>query len=820
MRICPILGKKQRMKFQSKSKTVQFLIFCGILLVCLIWGGAFLYLSLNIHGLISGLCLLIIGVLSSFVLAYWAGVLYRGYKRDQKFHFLRQALSALTPTIEAVMFNRRGRVVWTTHPNAYPDLTEFKRKTLARILDPVDIERIGSMLDRGQHGEALFCGKNRSDSTDQRWYIFTLAVFSRANMIVVLRDVTEHFTAYHQLKNAHQRLETLIDTAPVGIFDQDPQGKILGINATLCRWLGADKASIVENPITTYIQPEEGYPGLVQITPLPQSLKPFPAFLLQPIQESSAHNHPSIICRLPQMENVLGSRLMNDFIFMDAALPTLLVNAQGGIIRANPAFLNLCGDMDTDGCFISFIDPAYQGDVQERLKHALITEQSPIPFDIHFKDGLLHATAYPSRVVNRVTQQPELMIQLIDISEQKRLEEQFIQSQKMQAVGQLAGGVAHDFNNLLTAMIGYCDLLLQRYLPNNPSYNDVMQIKQNANRASNLVRQLLAFSRQQTLQPKTVIVTDYLVELSFLLRRLIGASIELSMYHAHDLWPVKVDISQLEQVIINLVVNARDAMSHGGTLTIRTSNMSLVRSERHGHDLIPQGDYVVIEVVDSGCGIPAEYMGQIFEPFFSTKGVGEGTGLGLSTVYGIVKQTGGFVKVNSTVQHGTTFKIMLPRFHGVLDQDNPKHGLDTRDLTGAGTILLVEDEDAVRMFAARALREKGYTVLEAENGESALEFVHGDTDFDLLITDVVMPRMDGPALVREVRQYHTDIATIFISGYTEDTFRSSIDFHDHIYFLPKPFTLKELASKVKEALRLRQELQEGALEMQTESLSL
>jgi two-component system cell cycle sensor histidine kinase/response regulator CckA len=388
------------------------------------------------------------------------------------------------------------------------------------------------------------------------------------------------------------------------------------------------------------------------------------------------------------------------------------------------------------------------------------------------------------------------------------LEVQFAQSQKMQAVGQLAGGVAHDFNNLLTAMIGFCDLLLMRFRPGDPSFADIMQVKQNANRAANLVRQLLAFSRQQTLQPRIIDITDVLVELSHLLRRLIGESIELKVVHGRDLGLAKVDQGQLEQVIINLAVNARDAMPRGGTLTIRTANVTQTSPIRHGHEVMPAGNYVLIEATDTGVGIPKENLARIFEPFFSTKEVGSGTGLGLSTVYGIVKQTGGFIFVDSTPGRGAVFQIYLPRHKisdGVLgtraetiDAAEPPA---IRDLTGIGTVMLVEDEDPVRIFGARALRNKGYTVLEAKSGDGALEMIRDAEDkIDLLITDVVMPRMDGPALVRQVRELHPDMKVIFISGYTEDAFRQRLDSDSEIHFLPKPFSLKQLASKVKEVL--------------------
>jgi PAS domain S-box-containing protein len=395
----------------------------------------------------------------------------------------------------------------------------------------------------------------------------------------------------------------------------------------------------------------------------------------------------------------------------------------------------------------------------------------------------------------------------IDVTEQKLLERQFAQSQKMQAVGQLAGGVAHDFNNLLTAMIGFCDLLLLRARPGDPAFGDIMQIKQNANRAANLVRQLLAFSRQQSLQPRVLDVTDVLVELAHLLRRLIGENIDLEFAHGQDLGLVKVDQGQLDQVIINLAVNARDAMPEGGRLRIRTENATQPQAVRRGHELVPAGDYVLIEVADTGIGISPDHIARIFEPFFSTKEVGSGTGLGLSTVYGIVKQTGGFVFVDSVPGGGTSFTIYLPR-HGLamggdaLRPDPAEPTIFPRDLTGTGTIMLVEDDDAVRVFGARALRNKGYRVVEARSGEAALGLIGNGADpIDLLITDVVMPEMDGPALIRQVRDVDPGIKVIFISGYAEDAFRQRLDSERDIDFLAKPFSLQELAGKVKEVMR-------------------
>ena len=378
-----------------------------------------------------------------------------------------------------------------------------------------------------------------------------------------------------------------------------------------------------------------------------------------------------------------------------------------------------------------------------------------------------------------------------------------MQSQKMQAVGQLAGGIAHDFNNLLTAIIGFCDLLLLRHKPGDPSFGDIMQVKQNSNRAANLVRQLLAFSRQQTLRPRVHDMSDILTELSHLMRRLIGATIDLEMSHGSDLGLVKVDEGQMEQVLINLAVNARDAMDGHGSLNITTENFTNRKAMDVMQEEMPPGHWVLIKVADTGCGISEENLGRILEPFFTTKDIGEGTGLGLATVYGIIRQTGGFLDIQSEVGGGTTFLIYLPRASESEEEEEaqvPEEQQIAKDLTGTERILLVEDEAAVRTFSQRALVNKGYEVLCAENGEAALEMYEKEDAgaIDLIITDVVMPGIDGPTLAQRIRQSSPELKIIFMSGYTEDKLKEHMGENTH--FLPKPFTLKKLAAKVKEVL--------------------
>lgn len=393
------------------------------------------------------------------------------------------------------------------------------------------------------------------------------------------------------------------------------------------------------------------------------------------------------------------------------------------------------------------------------------------------------------------------VLHLMDVTEQARLETQFAQSQKMQAVGQLAGGIAHDFNNLLTAMIGFCDLLLLRFQPGEQAFADIMQIKQNANRGARLVRQLLAFSRKQTLQARILGVSDILAELTSMLKRLVGEAVELKLVHGRDLGVVLVDEGQLEQVIINLVVNARDAMPSGGTLEIETFDfVSNVESLADGQ-VIPAGNYVAIRVTDSGMGIEEDDIERIFDPFFTTKEVGSGTGLGLATVYGIIKQTGGFVFAESEgIGQGAQFTIYLPCHDGQDQQAAPADpALTSSDLTGGGTVLLVEDEDPVRLFGARALRSKGYKVVEAQNGEVALELLREER-FDLLITDMVMPHVNGAAVIAAARRAHPELPVICISGYTEESMAKEMDNIANLNFLAKPFSLKDLAGMVKDAM--------------------
>ena len=402
--------------------------------------------------------------------------------------------------------------------------------------------------------------------------------------------------------------------------------------------------------------------------------------------------------------------------------------------------------------------------------------------------------------------EPSLVVILNDATKLKTLEAQFVQSQKMQAIGQLAGGVAHDFNNLLTAISGHCDLLMLRHDEDDPDYSDLIQIHQNANRAASLVGQLLAFSRKQTLKPEVLEVSETLEELTHLLNRLVGERVTLSVAHAPDLPLIRADKRQLEQVLMNLVVNARDAMPDGGKIRVETRVEQLDQPYERDRVSVPAGDYVVIGVHDQGIGIPPDKLGKIFEPFYTTKKTGEGTGLGLSMAYGIVKQTGGYIFADSVLGSGTSFTLFFPAY---VPMERPQPapaavaGAHPRppSETDGGVVLLVEDEAPVRAFASRALKMRGLTVVEADCAESALKLLEDpDLSIDVFVTDVVMPGMDGPSWVAKALETRPDTRVVFVSGYAEESFADQQARIPHSTFLPKPFSLSDLTATVQSQL--------------------
>jgi two-component system cell cycle sensor histidine kinase/response regulator CckA len=634
-------------------------------------------------------------------------------------------------------------------------------------------------------------------------------------LLLRLEDMTARTAIDIAMREELDHLADILDQAPFGLAALDSVGRITFANHRLSEWAGVSAIELQGQP----------FDALLEIVPLAGGfgrmtlLKTKDGQGLRVETWRAGGSEAGGIVALKSLASELGGLAGGTlpipeggagYLFERSPVGMALVDLEGQITQANPALAAMMGLDPTQIAGQALSDrlaPEDRMDVAAQLSKLVMGAARGAQIDVRLTGARqAAATMFASPLSDAMDGDGPsgLLLHFIDTTEQKNLEVQFAQAQKMHAMGQLAGGIAHDFNNLLTAMIGFCDLLLVRHGQGDPSFADIMQIKQNANRAASLVRQLLAFSRRQTLRPRLVDITDSLSELSHLLRRLLGEVIEFKLDHGRDLGFVRVDPGQFEQVIINLAVNARDAMQGGGSLTIRTGTARFERPTQRGAELIPKGEYVLIEVADTGSGIPKEHIGRIFEPFFTTKPVGSGTGLGLSTVYGILKQTDGFILVDSAAGQGTTFTILLPRY---ASGDTPapplaesgKSGEMAHDLSGAGTILLVEDEDAVRMFALRALRNKGYRVLEARSGEQALDLLN-EEPVDLLVTDVVMPGMDGITLARLVRVEHPGIKLILMSGYTEDAARGKLDDMKDLHFLAKPFSLKQLAGMVKNVL--------------------
>jgi len=640
-----------------------------------------------------------------------------------------------------------------------------------------------------------------------------------------LIDLTDDRARQEEAFGHLQYIINYLDHAPAGFFSTAPDGEIVYVNATLAGWLDVDLDRTTDGTFTLdQLVTAEGARRIARIDPVPGGVrvasfdldlqdregKPIPVHIIHRV-DFSADGQPlpsrSLVLdrRGRESESVGGGDVKIARLINNAPIGIVQIDREGKILSMNAAFTHMAEMARLGSSLSQTIADSHRGAFGDALAASLRGEV-PEPIDFAFagepqRTGQLFFGRFDAGSAAALT------LYATDTTRHSSLEVQLAQSRKMLAIGQLAGGVAHDFNNVLTAIIGFSDLLLARHKPTDPSFPDIMNIKQNANRAANLVRQLLAFSRRQTLRPEITSLSDIISDLGHLLGRLLGEKVELKIVHGRDIGLVKVDINQFEQVIINLAVNARDAMPEGGALTIRTANLDEDEARNVRPGLLPPANYVVCEVEDSGTGMPPDVLEKIFEPFFTTKEVGKGTGLGLSTVYGIIKQTGGFIFCDSEVGRGTTFRIYLQRHSGAerelaaVQQVESRKDVGAADLTGKGTILLVEDEDAVRSFASRALQSRGYTVLTAETGERALAVVEENRNaIDLVLSDVVMPEMDGPTLLRELRRRGIGTKVVFISGYAEDAFEKNLEGQTDFAFLPKPFTLKQLAEAVKDAM--------------------
>jgi len=748
--------------------------------------------------------------------------------------------------------DRANRIVYANR--AYADLTGAEDERGVRAIDRVfagqasateAIYRITHGLQEGRAGEeeirmpAPLSGGSGGGPT-ARWYRIRgrpLAAGAGSKSLIAwsVADISNERAQQESVFRELQHAIDYLDHAPAGFFSAEPDGRIVYLNATLAEWLGIDIAQFAAGSLTlndivkgdnvallkgALAGRGHDRTDLIDLDLVKQNGQSLPVRLLHrmPVTADGAPGatRTIVLNRSPGEEISEASEALRAAevrfarFFNSTPIAIAAVDGQGRIGRTNARFLTLFGGAIGEGGagkrrLVDLIAGSDRPVVAAALDSAKTGSAVIPPVDAALAgEGERSARFYINAAADGGDGEEAVIVNAIDITQQRVLEQQFAQSQKMETVGKLAGGIAHDFNNVLTAIIGFSDLLLANHRPSDPSFQDIMNIKQNANRAAGLVRQLLAFSRRQTLRPQVLALSDLLSDITILLTRLLGENVKLEVVHGRDLWPIKADLNQLEQVVINLAVNGRDAMPQGGTMTIRTSNLPASEVRRFPYRPLPQVDYVQLEVEDTGVGMSPEVQERIFEPFFSTKEVGKGTGLGLSTVYGIVKQTGAHIFFDSEEGKGTTFRVFFPRYvpaAGEVTAAQAEKAAEIADLTGTANILLVEDEEAVRAFAARALASRGYQVYEAASGVEALEVMkEAGGKIDLVVSDVVMPELDGPSLLRELRKTRPELKIIFVSGYAEEAFSKNLPEGETFRFLPKPFSLKELAIAVKETL--------------------
>jgi two-component system cell cycle sensor histidine kinase/response regulator CckA len=695
---------------------------------------------------------------------------------------------------------------------------------------------------RKESGEGTDAGEDGAgDGEEHVWMRVSVAPAGEDRILWRLEDTTEerrrHDEAWHDL----QRMIDQLDNAPAGFLSFAADGRVLYMNATLAGWLGLDLRRSAEGSLhVTDVIPEELALRLQAIRPRPGSsvVEHFLADLRsadgRPLPVQVVHRADFDATGRPRPARTVFVALQGDRLqeaveplrltrFMSAApIGIAFVDREGRINLMNAALAQITSRARIGG---SVEDLIVADDVPKfRAAFNVVAEgrQAQTQVDVRIDSGTdtraqVNIAATASDEDGQVT---GITIYVIDTTLHQALMQELKQGQKMQAMGQMASGIAHDFNNLLTAILGNAEMLLQRFTPADPHFEEIMGIKNQAARAARLVRQLLAYSRKQTLMPEVVSLTELISDMVSMLRRMIGEKVELVLEHGRDLWPVKVDASQMDQVIMNLVVNARDAMPEGGRLVIRTRNVPAEEAADVAPDIMPPADYVLIEVEDTGTGMPPEVLDRIFDPFFTTKKVGKGTGMGLSTVYGIVKQTGGYIFCESELGKGTVFRIYLPRHVETEEERARRLAAQTRkreepreDLSGSERILLVEDETAVRQLAMTALRQRGYEVHEAPNAEVALdmaaEMIRQGRPPDLVVSDVVMPGMDGPTMMKEMRKLGITAPFIFMSGHAEDAFAESLDRSAEFTFLAKPFSLKQIAESVKKVIEEEKQKRKG-----------
>lgn len=695
---------------------------------------------------------------------------------------------------------RSGKNAVLASNPAGQDLFGIKENPFAFLKDTEDVAAVQKLVD-------AYCSKTPIElqiKTPENIYQISIRKIAD-DILLTATDKTPEYAIHTSLSRQLAFMSDVLSSFSDPLYLTDKKGELIYVNKAFCELTGKTVKESLGHFLCDFIL--ENCPECIGIWEGISLLKTSEGSASFRIAQRPFETDIDIFyCGTIQKYTpaVMSSEIN---LFQHAPIPCLIIDVlEYRVIQANPALLNSLKLIEgkLDNLEISNIFSENSADLlSTKLAKMLngITKTERLELMTHPDFG---GKTFNTYIGWTGAEKDAFILYLIDASERKNLEMQFAHAQKMQAMGQLAGGVAHDFNNLLTAIIGFCDLLLQRHSVNDDDFLDLMQIKGNANKASGLVGQLLTFSRKQPSKIKTISLHDAFVDLSALLQRSLSPFITLKTDFKRNLGSVKVDPNQLMQIFLNLAVNSKDAMPKGGVFKISATKEKVKKTKACGTDLMTPGDYVKIQVSDTGIGIAAEHLPRIFEPFFTTKEGGNvsGTGLGLSTVYGIVRGVGGYISVDSEKNVGTTFTIYLPRFEekpqatkkeikAVRPLFTPKESL---------TILLVDDEDGVRMVAARALKSKGWTVIECGNAEQAIEEFQKGTEIDLLLTDMVMPGMDGETLIKQARQARPKMKTILMSGYSEEFARHGSQKNDAFHFLAKPFELAALLEKVKEVL--------------------
>lgn len=826
----------------DEKEEFQYLPFLYILAFGLSFGFAIL---LDLHEYI---------VASTFVIFVCLTVLYNIYLlkglnfKNEAYVYYNKLLSAVVDQrVEGLaLFNNQGEIIYANqtimelarlYQHEYHDIEAFlsglniPSANLHKIKDFISRKSVYNSLSQKDQSKRLIIN-NVMIGAQQ--YVLSLDLVDFKNIISCL--------AIYKVKQDYQL--KFVEQLNIGFYELNKQGHLQKVNECFAKMLGYRNYELdnVGIPISQIINDESIVTSLNNnpinskfLTENWQALTYFKTkyketnkfFIVNKPCETGSIGFISKIKDnelLFKLDDIVYNWLDYSWkcLFKDSLYPFCVTDFEGKIIKVNESFIKYFHEQNVNTVLNKQFTHLFKDTKEEKSLATLMQTLAEHMMENHSAITLkVEGTQKVMEVIfNRITGGNDnfcgFLVNIVDVTRQSQLKESFAHTQRMQTIGHLVGSVAHDFNNILTAISGFSDLLLMRHGIGDPSFSDIMQIKQSADRASNLVQRLLAFSRKQVLKLQVINLAEFFSEISLLIQRLIGARVNFLQQISPDVHYVLVDVVQMQQVILNLVVNANHAMESGGNLTIKVENYNLTNideqlQEYHApatEERPSPGKYIKITVEDTGCGISPDNIQKIFEPFFTTKDEKTGTGLGLSTVYGIVSQLGGFIYVKSQLKQGTTFVILLKQYEGEVVAKNSlldmKDAADTNleaNLTGSGKIVIVEDEEAIRILVKNALTNKGYEVIEFDSSKTAIEELPKILDtIDLVISDVVMPQMSGPVFISQLKKIKPDIKVLFISGYAEENFAKEYGYKSDFHFIPKPFSLKQLIIKVQEIM--------------------